>query len=51
MSVWNVPLMTHFGHSPPRGLPHCLEISGWDVRTRLDKDERKIVRRHRDKLE
>jgi hypothetical protein len=32
-------------------LPRCLEISGWDGRTRLDKDERKIVRRHLDKLE
>jgi hypothetical protein len=27
------------------------EISGWDSRPHLDKDERNIVRRHRDKLE
>jgi hypothetical protein len=27
------------------------EISGWDGRPDLHKDERKIVRRHRDKLE
>ena len=27
------------------------EISGWNSRPRLDKDERNIVRRHRDKLE
>ena len=32
-------------------LPRCLEILGWDGRTRPDKDERKIVRRHLDKLE